>query len=153
MYDTMYVPITITLFVLPSVCVIAIQISFSFIHSFRHVFIDTPGQIEVFTWSASGNIISESLVRSCLFAINKLQMMICVVRFSGGQISHGCHIRYGSVAMLQCYDVHVQYVVRLQHIIQNETSVHPGLEQSRVACLPTYITYLHTYLFIIFAVV
>jgi len=27
----------------------------------RHVFVDTPGQIEVFTWSASGNIITETL--------------------------------------------------------------------------------------------
>ena len=26
-----------------------------------HVIIDTPGQIEVFTWSASGNIITEAL--------------------------------------------------------------------------------------------
>ena len=28
----------------------------------RYVLIDTPGQIEVFTWSASGTIITESLV-------------------------------------------------------------------------------------------
>lgn len=27
----------------------------------EHVVIDTPGQIEVFTWSASGNIITEAL--------------------------------------------------------------------------------------------
>ncbi|CAN0416216.1 unnamed protein product, partial [Ectocarpus sp. 13 AM-2016] len=27
----------------------------------RYVFIDTPGQIEVFTWSASGQIITETL--------------------------------------------------------------------------------------------
>ena len=29
--------------------------------SLRHVLLDTPGQIEVFTWSASGAIITESL--------------------------------------------------------------------------------------------
>ena len=29
----------------------------------RHVIFDTPGQIEVFTWSASGSIITETLVR------------------------------------------------------------------------------------------
>jgi len=29
----------------------------------KYVLIDTPGQIEVFTWSASGNIITEALVR------------------------------------------------------------------------------------------
>lgn len=29
--------------------------------SLRHLFIDTPGQIEVFTWSASGTIITETL--------------------------------------------------------------------------------------------
>lgn len=30
----------------------------------KHVFVDTPGQIEVFTWSASGSIISEMLAYS-----------------------------------------------------------------------------------------
>ena len=33
---------------------------------FRYVMFDTPGQIEVFTWSASGTIISETLVRATL---------------------------------------------------------------------------------------
>ena len=28
----------------------------------KYVLIDTPGQIEVFTWSASGTIITEALV-------------------------------------------------------------------------------------------
>ncbi|KAM9861376.1 GPN-loop GTPase 1 [Aulostomus maculatus] len=32
--------------------------------SHRHVLIDTPGQIEVFTWSASGTIITEALASS-----------------------------------------------------------------------------------------
>jgi GTPase SAR1 family protein len=32
--------------------------------SSRHVLFDTPGQIEVFTWSASGAIITESLASS-----------------------------------------------------------------------------------------
>ena len=31
-------------------------------HFFRYVIVDTPGQIEVFTWSASGAIISETMV-------------------------------------------------------------------------------------------
>ncbi|XP_078605750.1 GPN-loop GTPase 1-like [Branchiostoma floridae x Branchiostoma japonicum] len=30
-------------------------------NEFKHVILDTPGQIEVFTWSASGSIITESL--------------------------------------------------------------------------------------------
>lgn len=34
--------------------------------SVSYVILDTPGQIEVFTWSASGTIISESLVSFCL---------------------------------------------------------------------------------------
>ena len=33
--------------------------------SVRYVLLDTPGQIEVFTWSASGTIITESLVSEC----------------------------------------------------------------------------------------
>ena len=38
--------------------------SFSILSHFsvRYVFLDTPGQIEVFTWSASGAIIMETLV-------------------------------------------------------------------------------------------
>lgn len=28
----------------------------------KYILIDTPGQIEVFTWSASGQIITEALV-------------------------------------------------------------------------------------------
>ena len=31
-----------------------------------YVLIDTPGQIEVFTWSASGSIITEALVRAAI---------------------------------------------------------------------------------------
>ena len=38
-----------------------------------HVIIDTPGQIEVFTWSASGNIITEALGKK------KLNPTFCVV--------------------------------------------------------------------------
>jgi hypothetical protein len=30
----------------------------------RYVFLDTPGQIEIFTWSASGSIITETLAAS-----------------------------------------------------------------------------------------
>jgi len=32
--------------------------------SLKHIFIDTPGQIEIFTWSASGTIIADSLAAS-----------------------------------------------------------------------------------------
>ena len=34
----------------------------------RYVVFDTPGQIEVFTWSASGTIITETLVSTPLMA-------------------------------------------------------------------------------------
>lgn len=40
---------------------------------YRYVLIDTPGQIEVFTWSASGTIITEALVCNTLhFILSKL---------------------------------------------------------------------------------
>lgn len=38
----------------------------------RYVLIDTPGQIEVFTWSASGTIITESLVDPLTFCFSLL---------------------------------------------------------------------------------
>ena len=36
------------------------KITFNYSIFYRYVFVDTPGQIEVFTWSASGQIISDS---------------------------------------------------------------------------------------------
>jgi hypothetical protein len=30
----------------------------------KHIILDTPGQIEIFTWSASGQIVSELLASS-----------------------------------------------------------------------------------------
>ncbi|EDV29241.1 uncharacterized protein TRIADDRAFT_19709 [Trichoplax adhaerens] len=34
-------------------------------HDYKYVLFDTPGQIEVFTWSASGSIITDSLASTC----------------------------------------------------------------------------------------
>lgn len=45
------------------VCIRALLMHQSFVC--RYVLIDTPGQIEVFTWSASGTIITEALVCCC----------------------------------------------------------------------------------------
>src|SRR5687767_2369656 len=40
----------------------------------RYVFVDTPGQIEIFTWSASGTIITDSLASQfptvCLYVVD-----------------------------------------------------------------------------------
>ena len=47
------------------VCVLVVNTTRSILESraadFDYVFIDTPGQIETFTWSASGQLIAESL--------------------------------------------------------------------------------------------
>jgi hypothetical protein len=49
-------------FVHCSPCVsLSLSLSLSLSRSVSLVLIDTPGQIEIFTWSASGTIISESL--------------------------------------------------------------------------------------------
>ena len=42
---------------------------------FRYVLFDTPGQIEVFTWSASGSIISEALVCVCVCVSNLVSLV------------------------------------------------------------------------------
>lgn len=39
------------------------------IHVYRYVVLDTPGQIEVFTWSASGMIITETLVSGAVIIV------------------------------------------------------------------------------------
>ena len=47
--------------------------------SIRYVIFDTPGQIEVFTWSASGAIITETLVSDHhkLHTCTALESIIC----------------------------------------------------------------------------
>ena len=44
----------------------------------EHVIIDTPGQIEVFTWSASGNIITEALGKNYIHFDNYWKMIVCI---------------------------------------------------------------------------
>jgi hypothetical protein len=48
----------------------------------KYVFVDTPGQIEIFTWSASGQLITG--VRACMSggaAAAKLLLDVCTVGF------------------------------------------------------------------------
>lgn len=51
-------------------------------HTYRYIIFDTPGQIEVFTWSASGTIITETLVGSFigswLLGARLLAVCVCV---------------------------------------------------------------------------
>ena len=45
----------------------------------EHVIIDTPGQIEVFTWSASGNIITEALGKRIDFLTFRMQINFLIL--------------------------------------------------------------------------
>ena len=44
----------------------------------EYVLLDTPGQIEVFTWSASGSIITETLVSENNFKSKNLKLIFII---------------------------------------------------------------------------
>jgi GTPase SAR1 family protein len=63
-----------------------------------HIFVDTPGQIEVFTWSASGTIISDSLASSfptCLLYVIDTPRTQSPVTFMSNML-YACSILYKS---------------------------------------------------------
>jgi hypothetical protein len=47
----------------------------------KHIIIDTPGQIEVFTWSASGQIIMETLASSFPTVLARVVCCFCALFF------------------------------------------------------------------------
>lgn len=61
------------------------------------VLIDTPGQIEVFTWSASGTIISDAIARSYPTVI---AFIMDTVRFAD------LYKRMGKIPLSPLYQVH-----------------------------------------------
>lgn len=64
----------------------------------QNIFIDTPGQIEIFTWSASGQIISESLASSlptCIAYIIDTPRCQSPVTFMSNML-YACSIMYKS---------------------------------------------------------
>lgn len=77
--------------------------------------IDTPGQIEVFTWSASGTIITEALVgagRPLLATVSEPHQTC--VSSSGVFVSLRGRLCDGHVPQRQPRHLHVQHAVRLQ---------------------------------------
>lgn len=76
--------------------------------------IDTPGQIEAFTWSASGAIITDSLASShptVYIMISFLKVYLGRCLCCGHRSSHKSH------------DFYVQYVVRLLNPISHKASI------------------------------
>ena len=87
-----------------------------------NIIIDTPGQIEVFTWSASG--------RFLLCTARELFICFRVDNHRDTSIngSNGDLVCDGCFKMcITCY-IHVQYDVRLFNFIQNRTSLHHSFE-------------------------
>lgn len=85
----------------------------------RYVLIDTPGQIEVFTWSASGTIITEALVGPSQFVwlfVGHVTAASRVPRLcvAGVVLPLRRHLRDGHVPQRQPRHLHVQHAVRLQ---------------------------------------
>ena len=60
----------------------------------RYVLLDTPGQIEVFTWSASGSIITETLVCYSFYAAS-----VRTILLSGVCFSYSSSVHYGHCAL------------------------------------------------------
>jgi hypothetical protein len=55
----------------------------------KHVFFDTPGQIEVFTWSASGMIITEVRAQPPVYARAAPRVCGAAVRGDGWPLERG----------------------------------------------------------------
>eukprot|EP00658_Telonema_sp_P-2_P043872 TRINITY_DN3174_c0_g1_i1.p1 TRINITY_DN3174_c0_g1~~TRINITY_DN3174_c0_g1_i1.p1 ORF type:complete len:341 (-),score=117.82 TRINITY_DN3174_c0_g1_i1:87-1109(-) len=62
----------------------------------RHIFVDTPGQIEIFTWSASGSIVTELLASSfatvLIYVVDTLRCQSAVTFMSN--MLYACSIMY-----------------------------------------------------------
>lgn len=84
----------------------------------RYVVIDTPGQIEVFTWSASGMIITEALVGClhCLFFNNQLTVV--------GLLSNPGDLRDGHAEKPQSNYIYVKHATRVQCALSNEVAIY-----------------------------
>lgn len=87
-----------------------------------YVVFDTPGQIEVFTWSASGTIISESLV-STWQKVGEFAALL------GLCIPDSRDLCDGYTPKLQSCDIHVQYVIRLQCSVSITIAIFGCTEQ------------------------
>ena len=84
----------------------------------EYVLLDTPGQIEVFTWSASGSIITETLVSENLdqeFKINIYHFIKFF--FKGVAISNHSRLCDGYATKYESGYIYVKHAIRLFYIV------------------------------------
>lgn len=105
----------------------------------KYVILDTPGQIEVFTWSASGNDLPVPGLITFFYGAHETNAAPTSL-YRHHHNRHDCirlpddrGLRYGRRSLHFAHHVHVQHALRVLDPLQVQAAVHNRAQQDRSA--------------------
>jgi hypothetical protein len=98
-------------------------------HGSSHVILDTPGQIEIFTWSASGAIITDAIASS----LPTVVAYIIDTPRTTAPATFMSNMLYACRCVLLRFVVYCLLYLLPQYPIQDKTPFHSGVQQNRRA--------------------